>query len=122
MNEAETKSDGLSMTFPNLNGEALLVVPVPEQDMLTDLVANRPVTDRARRAWKFENLHSYSSKMAAVPEANFASLWREVAVCANGWAPPATTLYISTSGQGVPWLHVRVETTPKYYHYQPFKA
>lgn len=28
--------------------------------------------------------------------------------------------WISTSGLGVPWLHVRLDTDPKYYQYRPY--
>jgi hypothetical protein len=29
--------------------------------------------------------------------------------------------WVSTSGLGVHWLHVRIDTKPKYYSYQPYK-
>jgi hypothetical protein len=29
-------------------------------------------------------------------------------------------IYISTDGRSVPWLHVRMETTPKYYKFSEF--
>jgi len=31
-------------------------------------------------------------------------------------------LWVSTSGLGVPWLHVRVDTFPKYYTYAPYRV
>jgi hypothetical protein len=30
-------------------------------------------------------------------------------------------LWVSTSGLGVPWLHVRLDSSPKYYQHAPFK-
>jgi len=29
-------------------------------------------------------------------------------------------IWLSTHGLGVYWLHVRIDTYPKYYHYQPY--
>jgi len=31
-------------------------------------------------------------------------------------------LWVSTSGLGVPWLHIRIDTSPKYYAHTPYKA
>jgi hypothetical protein len=28
--------------------------------------------------------------------------------------------WISTSGLGVPWVHVRLDSYPKYYQYRPY--
>ncbi len=30
-------------------------------------------------------------------------------------------LWLSTSGAGVAWLHIRIDATPKYYQYRPYK-
>lgn len=30
-------------------------------------------------------------------------------------------IYLSTHGHGVPWLHIRICNTPKYYSYEPYK-
>jgi hypothetical protein len=30
-------------------------------------------------------------------------------------------IWISTIELGVSWLHVRIDSTPKYYHYTPYK-
>jgi hypothetical protein len=34
----------------------------------------------------------------------------------------ASPVWLSTSGLGVYWLHVRLDTHPKYYQYQPYKV
>merc|ERR1711933_707289 len=31
------------------------------------------------------------------------------------------TIWVSTSGLGIFWLHMRVDSRPKYYHYSPYK-
>ena len=35
---------------------------------------------------------------------------------------PEETTWLSTSGLGVYWLHVRLDSYPKYYTYRPYKA
>jgi len=30
--------------------------------------------------------------------------------------------WLSTAGLGVYWLHLRLDSRPKYYRYQPYKA
>ncbi len=35
---------------------------------------------------------------------------------------PEQDVWLSTAGAGVPWLHVRLDSRPKYYRYQPYRA
>ena len=51
-------------------------------------------------------------------------LWREVGTAVCRWLAetPERTLWLSTSGLGVSWLHIRLDTRPKYYSYAPYKA
>lgn len=52
------------------------------------------------------------------------ALWRRVGAAMREWwsMRPATPVWISTSGGGVPWLHVRLDTRPKYYSYAPYRG
>lgn len=29
-------------------------------------------------------------------------------------------IWLNTAGAGVPWLHIRLDSRPKYYRYQPY--
>jgi hypothetical protein len=86
--------------FANLSGDALLVAPAPQgpPDAYAHLAAF------ARRA----------------PALQHHDLWQAVggAVAQRLSAAP---LWLSTSGLGVPWLHVRLDTRPKYYTYGPYR-
>jgi hypothetical protein len=31
-------------------------------------------------------------------------------------------MWLSTSGLGVAWLHIRLDSTPKYYQHQPYTS
>ena len=87
-------------TFRNLGGDAVLVAPCP---------------DGAHRA--YPHLTAFS-QTAPVPQQH--ALWRDVgaAVAEHLTARP---LWLSTSGLGVPWLHVRLDSRPKYYTYRPYR-
>jgi hypothetical protein len=54
------------------------------------------------------------------PESQQHALWRLVAeqTLAQLQQMP---LWLSTAGAGVPWLHVRLDSTPKYYGYRPYR-
>lgn len=87
------------VTFANLGGDATLVAPTPrtEPAACVDLAAFvRGAPADARHA-----------------------LWREVATAVTrrlGYAP----LWLNTAGDGVAWLHVRLDARPKYYRHADY--
>ena len=87
-------------TFPNLGGDALLIVPNP------------------RVAPKATHLAEFVRQ--ARPEISDA-LWSAVgkAVCAR-LASGLWPFWVSTAGMGVSWLHVRLDNQPKYYRHRPY--
>ena len=97
---------GGAAVFANLGGDAVLVSPKPAPRMQG--VSLLPFT------------------RTASPEAQRA-LWKAVgaAVCAQlearggGGGRP---LWVSTSGLGVGWLHVRLDNRPKYYQHDAYRA
>lgn len=88
--------------FANLGGEAELVVP-------RRLAASRV----------YPHLAAF---LRAAPRAQRHALWRTVAEAvkarlAAGGAP----LWLNTAGEGVAWLHVRLDAHPKYYRHAPYR-
>ena len=85
-------------TFWNLGGDALLVAPCPEE------------------TGDFAHLASFTA--TASPKRQDA-LWRTVgdALLRRAGAQP---LWVSTAGHGVAWLHVRLDSRPKYYRHAPY--
>jgi hypothetical protein len=95
---ARAKSD--VVTFANLRGDARLVVPCPRA---------------ADRAYKH-----VGAFVREAPPAQSDELWRQVGLAMFerlGDAP----VWLSTAGAGVSWLHVRLDSTPKYYGYAPYR-
>ena len=88
------------ISFPNLGGDAQLVVPTPLNDPshyahLASFVRNAPA-DQVRNFWK---------TTAIVYEQEIGE----------------KTVWLSTAGLGVSWLHVRIDSRPKYYRFQDYK-
>jgi len=89
------------VTFANLGGDALLVAPTP----LGDLAAYAHLATFMRQA---------------LPQQQQA-LWQRVGTVLAERVSDRP-LWLSTSGLGVPWLHLRLDTRPKYYSYGPYRT
>jgi hypothetical protein len=87
-------------TFWNLGGDALLVAPRPRAS-----------------ASVYSHIAAFTR---GAPADQQHALWRATgaAVAARLSARP---LWLSTSGLGVAWLHVRLDSSPKYYSYGPYR-
>jgi hypothetical protein len=88
------------VAFPNLGKNAVLVVPCP----IGPPSAYGHLAAFVRHA----------------PEAQQHALWKLVgeAMVRRLGAKP---VWLSTAGAGVPWLHVRLDDSPKYYGYGPYR-
>lgn len=88
------------VAFPNLSGDAQLIVP-------TDIGDDEVYTHLA----KF---------IRNAPEEQVEQFWQVVATQYEALIGDAPR-WLSTHGLGVYWLHVRVDTRPKYYQYQAYR-
>jgi len=87
-------------TFWNLGHDALLVAPAPRGP-----------------AGVYAHLAAFVRR---APAAQVQALWRAVGE-ATTQRLAAEPLWLSTSGLGVAWLHVRLDARPKYYNYEPYR-
>jgi hypothetical protein len=88
------------LAFPNLGRDALLVVPAPILD---------------------ESCYTHLAQfLRNAPGGQVDTLWRRVGAAINSRISIPRT-WLNTSGMGVPWLHVRLDSRPKYYRYGPYK-
>ena len=88
------------VTFANLNNDAVLVVPCPvikesAYPHLAAFVRHAPI----------EQQHLLWQTLGKEVETNLSR----------------QPLWVSTSGLGVYWLHIRLDSCPKYYSHQPYK-
>ncbi len=89
-------------TFPNLGKDALLVVPCP----VTDIPASTHLANFVREA----------------PSSQQHLLWKTLGrSLRQKLEEQKQSIWVSTSGLGVHWLHIRLDSRPKYYCYQPYK-
>jgi len=89
------------VTFPNLGGDAILVVPVPQD-----------------RKECYSHLACF---LRSAPEKQIDSFWYRVGLAMQSRISTSPT-WLSTAGLGVSWLHLRLDSRPKYYRYLPYKT
>ncbi|WP_376697134.1 DUF6940 family protein [Wenzhouxiangella sp. EGI_FJ10305] len=94
------RSDRDVVRFPNLGGDATMVVPCPRADESA-----------------YVHLAAF---LRRAPRDQQRELWRVVSVAMSerlGDRP----VWLSTAGGGVAWLHVRLDDRPKYYAHAPYR-
>ena len=89
------------VTFPNLGGDAQLIVPSPvsaneNYSHLAKFIRHAPL-EQKRKLWERIS-QEYQKRLGQQP------------------------VWLSTAGLGVSWLHLRIDSRPKYYRYQAYKA
>ncbi len=88
------------VSFPNLGKNAWLIAPAPEGD--------------------FEIYSHFAKFVKNAPIEQIDAFWQLVGKeCKKRISSPP--IWLSTHGLGVYWLHMRVDTIPKYYHFSPYK-
>lgn len=101
-------------TFTNVGGDATLVCPCPPRTG----GASRHVEDSLHAP---SHAHLAAFVQFADPSQRDA-LWRAVGEAAEHAARRTSLTWISTAGSGVPWLHVRLDSRPKYYKHIPYTS
>ena len=86
--------------FPNLGGDALLIIPLPGQGPQD----------------AYAHLGSF---LRAAPADQQHALWKRIGKETTSRLS-SRPLWLNTAGGGVDWLHVRLDSRPKYYRYPPY--
>lgn len=94
-------------SFLNLGRDAMLVAPLPTKSNATQR--------------DYSHLGNF---VRNAPEEQFHEFLMETAKSMQKRLPRrrASPLWLSTAGHGVAWLHARIDESPKYYSYTPFKT
>lgn len=95
----------VARSFRNLGGDALLVSPCAATGVA---------------------LSSYTHLAAFIrsaPAAQIDALWLTLgqALGSELSTRGASPSWVSTEGSGVSWLHIRIDSKPKYFHHKPFR-
>lgn len=97
------QSDLSVAVFPNLGGDATLIAPCA-------LGARSTYTHLA-------------NFVRQAPSDQIDRLWRVLGTTLNDSSKTLTTpLWVSTSGLGVYWLHIRLDNRPKYYTHTAYRS
>lgn len=97
---AATHDENGIVSFANLSGDATLIVPSPRTS---------------------EDAYGhFASFLRKAPLLQIDALWQKIADVVLGMVSDRP-LWLSTAGGGVAWLHVRLDTTPKYYGFAPYR-
>ncbi len=88
------------VAFQNLGGDALLLAPCPR----SSLTAYTHLAAFVRSAQTHQK-HAFWKAVGEYVSDNLSDL----------------PLWLSTNGLGVSWLHVRLDSKPKYYNHKPYK-
>ncbi|MEM9024174.1 MAG: hypothetical protein AAGB22_10555, partial [Bacteroidota bacterium] len=99
--EARFSDSSSVVVFTNLGGDATLVVPCP--------VASGPA---------YPHLAAF---VRNAPSTQLHEFWQQVGTAMEA-AIGEQPRWLSTAGLGVYWVHVRIDSRPKYYRYKPFRA
>jgi hypothetical protein len=86
--------------FPNLGKDAILIVPTPKKEQ--NIYAH--IASFIRQAGE-DQKHAFWQKVGEIMQQSV------------GEKP----VWLNTAGAGVSWLHVRLDSFPKYYGYSPYK-
>ncbi len=97
---AAADPEEMVISFPNLGHDALLVVPCPQ----ATTSAYPHIAAFAREA----------------PKRQQQALWQRVGLALERRLNQQP-IWLSTSGLGVYWLHIRLDSFPKYYSFHPYK-
>jgi len=92
-------SDDDVAVFNNLGNDARLIAPAPD--------------DQARN---YSHIGVFTDE---APEVLQHSLWQTVGGVTEQKLSD-NPIWLNTAGGGVPWLHVRLDTRPKYYRHLPY--
>jgi len=96
-----SRQSELVLTFPNLGGDAILVVPAPLAD--------------------HECYTHLGRFLRTGPASQVDAFWRRVGLAMRDRIS-SNPIWLSTAGMGVSWLHLRLDSRPKYYRHEPYKT
>lgn len=96
---ARATEDGI-VTFTNIGNDATLVVPCPVDD---------PV--------KYTHIAAF---IRTAPQEQKHALLKNIGEAVESQLSNSP-LWVNTAGLGIYWLHIRIDSRPKYYRHMPYK-
>ena len=97
------------VVFENLGKDAILVVPSPIDSSATS------------DGTGFSDYSHLAAFIRSAPDTQKQALWRTVGQTVQQKISD-NPLWVSTAGGGVAWLHIRLDSRPKYYSYEMYRV
>lgn len=108
------------VAFPNLGRDAMLVAPCDQAGPPPARARDHgTLYERSRGPVDAESAYGHLGAFArGASPAQAAAFWARVGATYEALAAQRAErpVWLSTEGSGVPWLHVRLDSRPKYYH------
>ncbi len=109
----KTINGALVRTFYNLGGDALLISPVKLRQEDRDA--------------EYTHIKVFMSRIGEMEKLQARQVWKKLGEGLKSLLNDSSTgqdqpLWVSTSGMGIGWLHLRIDSRPKYYTFHPFKT
>lgn len=101
---SKQRGNPYAVSFTNLGGDACLVSP-------------KPFSGVDRNA-AYGHIAAFCRN---APKAQVSQLWKLAATKYLEYIIMPRKVWLSTNGMGVAWMHLRMDSRPKYYQYTPFK-
>ncbi len=107
-------TDGaLVSTFYNLGNDALLISPVKLRQEDSDA--------------DYTHIKVFMSRNGKTEKLQARQVWKQLGeelqrLLDNPFTSNDQPLWVSTSGLGIGWLHLRIDSRPKYYTFHPFRT
>ncbi len=97
----DDERDAGVVSFANLGGDAILIVPSPRAPA--------------------EHYSDFAAFMRGAPNVQKHALWQVIGRTIRERLDDRP-VWVSTAGGGVAWLHVRLDSRPKYYGHAPYRS
>ena len=102
-NKNQNNNKKKAMFFSNISSDAMLVIPIPTTKQKIDMFSGDLMTFLK---------HGQKKQQREVVQL--------CAITALKLIESQQSIYISTHGRGVAWLHIRLSTVPKYYMHKKY--
>ena len=113
-----------AVAFRNLSGDALLIAPKPMMNEDLDSTSFSSSSSSSSSSRSSMDYYAHVAEFCRHASHNqIDGFWKHVAIhyLKELSQKKNQPLWLSTCGTGVPWLHVRLDTHPKYYSHIPYK-
>lgn len=114
------KQESTIIAIDNIDKSSRLVIPCPNSKIIEQINTKELNMNDLQHMTHLNIFLKYSQENIKY------DLWKKVSeemlIRINNQSDDYKKIWLSTSGLGVSWLHIRLDSYPKYYNYQEYKS